>query len=113
MCRQRAAMIEEKFEDETGGDRRWIDFRIADSGIGIPPEDREKIFERFHQVDGSGTRSLEDVGLGLYIVKSFSAMLGGQVAVENVVGKGSTLIASFHLQVAPKVSLTLSSLPSN
>jgi len=100
---------EEKFEDETGGHRRWIEFRISDSGIGIPPEEREKIFERFHQVDGSDTRSFEGVGLGLYIVKSFSAMLGGQVAVESVVGKGSTFIVSLPLRFEPKVTFTLPS----
>ena len=104
---------EEKFENGTGGTSRWMEFRIADSGIGIPPEEREKIFERFHQVDGSGTRSFEGVGLGLYIVKSFSAMLGGQVSVESVVGKGSSFIVKLPLQFAPSGSITLSSLPLN
>jgi signal transduction histidine kinase len=72
--------------------RQWIEFRVTDSGIGIAPEECEKIFERFHQVDGSGTRSFQGVGLGLYIVKSFSTMLGGRVSVSSEVGKGSTFI---------------------
>jgi signal transduction histidine kinase len=100
---------EEKIEDETGGHRRWIEFRITDSGIGIPPEERDRIFDRFHQVDSSGTRSFEGVGLGLYIVKSFSAMLGAQVSVESVVGEGSSFIVSVPLQFAPKESFTLPS----
>jgi PAS domain S-box-containing protein len=102
---------DEKIEAETGGHRQWIEFRIADSGIGIPPEAREKIFERFHQVDGSGTRSFEGVGIGLYIVKSFTEMLGGQVSVESVVGKGSTFTVSVPLRIAPKGGSTRPSPP--
>ena len=102
---------EERIEAEAGGHPRWIEFRVADSGIGIPPEDREKIFERFHQVDSSETRSFEGVGLGLYIVKSFTEMLGGRVSVESVVGKGSTFTVSFPLRVAPKGGSTRPSPP--
>ena len=95
-------MADEKIETETGGHRQWIEFRIADIGIGIPPEAREKIFERFHQVDGSGTRSFEGVGNGLYIVKSFTEMLGGRVSVESIVGKGSTFTVTVPLRIVPK-----------
>ena len=70
-------------------ENRWIEFEVADNGIGIPPSECQRIFERFHQVDGSGTRHFEGVGLGLYIVKSFTELLGGQVAVESELGKGS------------------------
>ena len=77
---------EEKVEEG----RQWIEFHVTDSGIGIAPEECEKIFERFHQVDGSGTRSFQGVGLGLYIVKSFTSMLGGRISVSSEVGKGST-----------------------
>jgi signal transduction histidine kinase len=81
---------EEKLEGNAGYHRRWIEFRVADSGIGIPPEERDKIFERFHQVDGSATRGFEGVGLGLYMVKSFTEMLNGRVSVSSEVGHGST-----------------------
>jgi signal transduction histidine kinase len=77
-------------DDDYGG--RCIDFRISDSGIGIPPEECGKIFDRFHQVDSSATRSFEGVGLGLYIVKSFTKMLNGRVSVFSMVGHGSTFI---------------------
>src|SRR6266576_790916 len=71
------------------GDRR-VEFAVADKGIGIAPEETQYIFERFHQVDSSQTRSFEGVGLGLYIVKEFSALLGGKIAVESEPEKGST-----------------------
>lgn len=93
---------EERSEAEAGGHRRWVEFRVAESGIGIPPEDIEKIFERFHQVDSSETRSFEGVGLGLYIVKSFTEMLGGQVSVESIVGQGSTFTVTVPLRNVPK-----------
>jgi len=81
---------EETTEPDDARDAQWIEFRVADSGIGIPPEERNKIFERFHQVDSSATRGFEGVGLGLYIVKSFTEMLNGRVLVCSEVGHGST-----------------------
>lgn len=71
-------------------DDNTVEFAVADTGIGIPPEEIPYIFERFHQVDSSQTRSFEGVGLGLYIVKEFTAMLGGEIAVASEPGKGST-----------------------
>jgi signal transduction histidine kinase len=75
---------------DDGCDRRCIDFSVSDNGIGIPPEECDNIFNRFYQVDSSATRSFEGVGLGLYIVKSFTEMLNGRVSVSSQVGKGST-----------------------
>ena len=92
---------EEKLEDDDGRHRRWIEFRVSDSGIGIPAEERDKIFERFHQVDSSATRSFEGVGLGLYIVKSFTEMLNGRVSVSSEVGHGSTFTVRIPLQPLP------------
>lgn len=67
-----------------------IMFHVADSGVGIPKEQLPLIFERFHQVDGSNTRAFGGVGMGLYIVKKFTGILGGQVVVESEPGVGST-----------------------
>jgi signal transduction histidine kinase len=64
-------------------------FQVADSGVGIPQEHLPLIFERFHQVDSSNTRKFGGIGMGLYIVKKFTEILGGQVVVESKPGSGS------------------------
>jgi two-component system, OmpR family, phosphate regulon sensor histidine kinase PhoR len=65
---------------------------VADTGIGIPPEHRDRVFERFYQVDParSGTAG-RGTGLGLAIVKHAVAALGGTVRLESTVGKGTTV----------------------
>jgi signal transduction histidine kinase len=92
---------EEKRQSDAQDPRRWLEFRVSDSGVGIPPEECDKIFDRFHQVDSSKTRRFEGVGLGLYIVKSFTAMLGGRVSVCSELGKGSTFTVSLPIETAP------------
>lgn len=77
-----------------------IEFRVADTGIGVPEGEREAIFEKFKQVDSSDTRLYGGVGLGLYIVKRFVEMLDGEVRVESELGKGSVFTVSLPCQPA-------------
>ena len=65
------------------------EFKVADTGIGIEQEMIPSIFQRFHQLDSSVTRTYGGVGLGLYIVKKYIEMLGGEIQVNSELGKGS------------------------
>jgi two-component system phosphate regulon sensor histidine kinase PhoR len=67
-----------------------IRISIRDSGIGIKPEDQERIFERFYRVDKARSRELGGTGLGLSIVKHLAQSMNGTVAVSSEVGHGST-----------------------
>ncbi|MEA1867604.1 MAG: response regulator [Thermodesulfobacteriota bacterium] len=67
-----------------------LHFTVSDTGIGIPPEKMDVIFESFIQADGSITRQYGGTGLGLAISKQFAEMMGGRMWVESEPGKGST-----------------------
>jgi signal transduction histidine kinase len=66
-----------------------LEFKVSDTGIGIPKEILPTIFDRFFQVDSSNTRIFGGVGLGLYIVKKYTEMLEGKVEVESQPDEGS------------------------
>ena len=76
-----------------------LEVRVQDTGIGIRPEDQERIFAAFIQVDGSYARKYQGTGLGLTLVKRFVEMHGGAIRVESEVGKGSTFILTLPQSV--------------
>ena len=87
-----------------------VEVAVADSGPGIPTDQLERIFDRFHQVDSSATRRHEGAGLGLALVKSLAELLGGTIAVESRLGEGSRFSLRLPRQVgvgAPPLSASL------
>ncbi|MBC8075583.1 MAG: PAS domain S-box protein, partial [Chloroflexales bacterium] len=70
---------------------------VSDHGIGIPPEDQERIFERFYRVDNRLRRTTQGAGLGLYLARSIVEAHGGRMWVESQVGKGSRFFFTLPL----------------
>jgi signal transduction histidine kinase len=77
-----------------------LTYRVTDTGIGIPKDELEKVFDEFRQVDAAITREFGGTGLGLSITKRFIEMHGGRIGVQSEVGEGSTFWFTVPLRVA-------------
>jgi CheY-like chemotaxis protein/anti-sigma regulatory factor (Ser/Thr protein kinase) len=78
-----------------------LEVSVTDTGIGIPSDAHELIFEEFSQVDSSSTREYGGTGLGLSITRHLARLIGAEISVESQEGKGSTFTVSLPLQGAP------------
>nr|WP_269204249.1 response regulator [Lysobacter silvisoli] len=75
---------------EGDGERRvWLRFSVRDTGIGVPQQDAERIFQAFEQVDNGPTRRFGGTGLGTTIARTLTQLLGGEIGLENNPGGGS------------------------
>ena len=77
-----------------GADNDNVIISVRDSGMGIPSEELQHIFQKFYRVDNSDTREIGGTGLGLYLVKQRAESMEGHVWAESEVGKGSTFYVS-------------------
>jgi two-component system, OmpR family, sensor histidine kinase SenX3 len=90
-------------------DDDYVEITVTDSGIGIPPAELERIFERFYRVDYARSRANGGTGLGLSIVKHIAAAHGGEVEVWSQAGQGSTFTIRIpaHLDQLPRAGHAL------
>ena len=86
--------------------RQTIHLWVEDKGEGIPPEEHERIFERFYRLGSELRRETEGVGLGLAIVKHVVEAHGGKVTIQSAVGQGSRF--TIELPLGPKSGPQLS-----
>ena len=78
-----------RLDENEASDHRYLCFDVVDTGIGIPSDKLEQIFEPFSQADTSSTRRYGGTGLGLTISKRLAILLGGDIAVTSELGRGS------------------------
>ena len=71
-------------------DAKGVKLTVTDTGVGIPADELEHMFDRFHRVEGQKGRSLEGTGIGLALVREYVVLHAGEVEVESAVGEGST-----------------------
>lgn len=81
-----AVLLSALYDEQTGRVR----IAVVDQGLGISPEDQERLFTSFYRIKSPETRNIEGTGLGLSIVKSLIELMGGSVTLDSKVGRGST-----------------------
>ena len=69
--------------------RSFVEWSVSDTGIGIPQDALEAIFDEFRQVDGTSTRAHGGAGLGLALCRALAQLLGGSITVKSEPGRGS------------------------
>jgi len=97
--------VEALVSDSGGKDRRQVRLEVEDTGIGIGPEAQVHLFDRFRQAEGDTQRRFGGTGLGLSITAALAGMMGGEITVSSVKGKGSTFRMEFQAPSAVAIGV--------
>ncbi len=89
-----------KVECQSEGDRAKLIVKVIDTGIGIKPEDIDKVFEKFGRAEMTRNAKVEGTGLGMPLSRDICLAMGGDIEVESTYGKGSTFTAYFQQKIA-------------
>jgi signal transduction histidine kinase/DNA-binding response OmpR family regulator/HAMP domain-containing protein len=87
---------------ETVDGADWVTFSVSDTGIGMTPEQTEKLFQEFSQAEASTARRYGGTGLGLAVTRRFCQMMGGDITVESELGVGSTFTIRLPTEVVKR-----------
>ncbi|OHU93620.1 hypothetical protein BIW53_19990 [Pseudoalteromonas byunsanensis] len=90
-----------------------LKFIVSDTGVGIAPEDLQRVFEPFKQADGSMTRRFDGTGLGLSLCKELLALMGGKIGIESKQGQGTDVFFSLPVEVVSTVPKPLQHISSS
>jgi two-component system, sensor histidine kinase and response regulator len=74
-----------------------VEFAVCDTGVGIRPEDQDKLFQAFSQVNGSSDRCYQGTGLGLHLSQKLAELISGHITFESEFGNGSTFRLTLRL----------------
>jgi len=96
---------------EPRGEKRWA-LVVTDSGIGIPADEHESIFEEFRQGESRSHQGYGGTGLGLAIVRKIVQLLGGTISVQSAPGEGSTFTVTLPREISPELALERPAPPS-